>query len=88
MTKSVFTPGYACFRQLLIEARKRAHLTQVELAQRLAKPQSYVSKFERGERRLDLIEFLDIADALDIDVPVFIDRLRAALAASPTPTDA
>ena len=55
MPKSIFTPEYDRFRLLLIQARKTAGLTQVELAERLRKPQSYVSKFERGERRLDVI---------------------------------
>jgi transcriptional regulator with XRE-family HTH domain len=67
VTKSVFTPSYARFRELLIEARESAGLMQWQLAKRLRKPQSYVSKFERGERRLDVIEFLDVASALRID---------------------
>ena len=67
MTKSVFTPSYARFRELLIEAREGACLTQWQLAERLSRPQSYVSKFERGERRLDVVEFLDVARALSID---------------------
>jgi transcriptional regulator with XRE-family HTH domain len=40
---------------------------QWQLAERLKRPQSYISKFERGERRLDVIEFLDVAKALRID---------------------
>jgi transcriptional regulator with XRE-family HTH domain len=67
LTKSVFTPTYARFRELLIEARQAAGLTQAELAARLQRPQSYVSKFERGERRLDVVEFLEVAQALDKD---------------------
>jgi ribosome-binding protein aMBF1 (putative translation factor) len=67
LTKSVFTPTYARFRELLIEAREGAGLTQAGLAKRLGRPQSYVSKFERGERRLDVVEFLEIAKALRID---------------------
>jgi hypothetical protein len=67
VTKSVFTPSYARFRELLIEARESAGLMRWHLAKRLRKPQSYVSKFERGERRLDVIEFLDVASALRID---------------------
>jgi transcriptional regulator with XRE-family HTH domain len=67
LTKSVFTPTYARFRELLIEAREDAGLTQSQLADRLNKPQSYVSKFERGERRLDVVEFLEVARAIKTD---------------------
>jgi ribosome-binding protein aMBF1 (putative translation factor) len=67
LTQSVFTPSYARFRELLIEARENAGLTQWQLAARLKRPQSYVSKFERGERRLDVVEFLDVTKALRID---------------------
>lgn len=67
LTKSVFSPSYARFRELLIEARESAGLTQWQLAERLKRPQSYVSKFERGERRLDVVEFLEVTKALRID---------------------
>ena len=67
LTKSVFTPTYARFRELLIEARESTGLTQAGLARRLNRPQSYVSKFERGERRLDVVEYLEVARALRID---------------------
>jgi transcriptional regulator with XRE-family HTH domain len=75
--KSVFTPEYDKFQLLLIQARKTAGLTQVELAERLRKPQSYVSKFERGERRLDVIEFLEVAEALQIDPLRFLKNLNS-----------
>ena len=55
------------FRELLIEARKGADLTQAELSRRLKRPQSFVSKYERGERRLDVVEFGDVAKALGVD---------------------
>ena len=42
---------------------------------RLGRPQSFVSKVERGERRLDVVEFLEIAEALQIDVPAFFAKL-------------
>jgi transcriptional regulator with XRE-family HTH domain len=54
-------------RRLLAQARQNAGLTQVALAKKLGRPQSFVSKFERGERRLDVIEFLDVARALNVD---------------------
>lgn len=73
--KSVFSEKYNQFRQLLIEARKIAGLTQTELSAHLQRPQSYVSKYERGERRLDLIEFLEVAEALQINPTDFIEKL-------------
>ena len=67
MTKSAFSRKHAQFRTLLVQARRDAGLTQVALAKKLGRPQSFVSKFERGERRLDVAEFLDVARALGID---------------------
>ena len=60
---------------LLVGARKEAGLTQAELSDRLKRPQSFVSKYERGERRLDVIEFGDVARALGIDPIRFLRRL-------------
>lgn len=60
---------------MLVEARKRAGLKQTELAERLGQPQSYVSKYERGERRLDVVEFLEVAGVLDLDVCAFLREL-------------
>ncbi len=65
--KSVFTDEYNEFLQVMVAARKQANLTQQRLAELLNKPQSYVSKYERKERRLDVIEFLIIAKVLEID---------------------
>ncbi len=59
--------GYKRFRELLVDVRKRAGLTQAELSRRLSRPQSFVSKYERGERRLDIVEFGEVAKALGID---------------------
>ena len=63
--------------KMLEQERVQANLTQVQLAKKLGKPQSYVSKYENGERRLDLIEFLQIASCLRINVTDFIERLTA-----------
>ncbi len=60
---------------MLIDARKKAGLSQAQLAKRLAKPQSFVSKFERGERRLDVIEFKSVAQALGLDALRALRRL-------------
>lgn len=73
MPSSLHRPEYDVFRRLLVKARLDAGLTQVEVAARLRKPQSFVSKFERGERRIDVPEFVEIADALGIEAATFIE---------------
>nr|WP_045365475.1 helix-turn-helix transcriptional regulator [Methyloceanibacter caenitepidi] len=67
LVKSVHSDAQKAFGQLLLEARKRAGLTQWEVAERLKKPQSFVAKYEGGERRIDVLEFLVIARVLDAD---------------------
>ncbi len=57
---------YELFQNALLEARQAQNLTQTEVATRLGKPQSYVSKYESGERRLDVIEFLEICKVLRV----------------------
>ena len=66
---------YDRLRVMLIEAREEAGLTQVELGARLRRPQSFVSKVERGLRRLDLLEFIEIAKAIGFDPASFIKKL-------------
>jgi transcriptional regulator with XRE-family HTH domain len=56
-------------------ARLSAKLSQDALATKLGKRQQFVSKYESGERRLDIIEFLDIAKVLDLDVTTTLSRL-------------
>lgn len=67
MTKSVFDHRYDRLRALLIEARRSRDFSQSEVAKKLRRPQSFISKYERGERRLDLIEFLNVTQALRLD---------------------
>jgi transcriptional regulator with XRE-family HTH domain len=74
--KYVFTARYQTLKALLIEARREAGLTQVELAAKLSRPQSFVSKYEYGERRLDLVEFLEVADALGFQPARLIKKLQ------------
>lgn len=74
--KSVFTDGYDAFLECLVAARKSAGLTQQELARRLEKPQSFVSKYERRERRLDVIEFLAVSKAIGVDPCRVIRRIQ------------
>jgi len=74
--KSVFTTEYRNFLQQLINARKLAGLTQREVATRLGKPQSFVSKYENGERRLDVVEYLKVASAIGFDPYELIRNLQ------------
>lgn len=76
MPKSSFTKAYENFRRILIHARKTAGITQSELSAKLSRPQSYVSKYERGERRLDVIEFLEVAKALGQDPQILIRQIK------------
>ena len=80
MDKSIYTDEYAVLLEVLREARQEAGLTQVQLAQALQQSQSFVSKVEVGERRLDLIQLRTICHALGTTLPVFVTRLEARLA--------
>lgn len=62
----VFSDEYAAIRGLLIEARGRAGLSQRQLAARIGKCASHITMIERGQRRVDTLEFMAIADALDL----------------------
>lgn len=74
LLKSVHSPEQLAFRRLIVAARKKAGLTQQELAKRLRRPQSFVAKYEGGERRIDVLEFLAIARAIGAD-PIKLLRI-------------
>jgi transcriptional regulator with XRE-family HTH domain len=65
--KTIHTPEQDAFCELVIAARKKAGLTQEKLAKRLKRHQSFVAKYEIGERRLDVIEFVTIIRAMGAD---------------------
>ena len=73
--RSVFNAEYKQLLRQLAAARKNAGITQQEIASKLKKPQSFVSKYERGERRLDVIEFLAITRAIGIEPFAFLREL-------------
>ncbi len=75
MQKSTHTRQYRVFLDGLIQARKDAGLTQQQVADKLDRPQSFVAKYENGERRLDVVEFLEIANLLDADPHGIIDAI-------------
>jgi len=59
---------------LLRQVRLEANLTQSQLAEAIGQTQSYVSKYETGEQRLDLIELEAVCDAVEIKLTVFVGR--------------
>lgn len=79
MPNPVHDPKYTVFRDMLVAARLERHLMQSQVAERLGRHQSFVSKYERGERRLDFPEFVEIAEVLELDVGDFILRYKSLL---------
>lgn len=80
MGKSIFTLEQEKLQELLRQIRQEAGLRQSELAQRLKVSQSYVSKYEAGEKRLDLIELRRICQAVGISLNEFVKRFEDLLA--------
>jgi transcriptional regulator with XRE-family HTH domain len=76
--RSIHSDAYTTFVDLMISARKTAGMTQATVASAIGKPQSFVSKYESHERRLDVVEFVAIARVLGTD-PLAIVRAIDAL---------
>lgn len=78
MSRTLQSPRHEALRQLLIEKRKRAGLTQAAVARRLGRYQSFVATVESGQRRIDVVEFLEFAEAIGFDPGAAIRRLIRA----------
>ena len=78
MSKTIHSPEHQVLCALLIAARKQAGLTQHQVAQRLARPQSFVAKYEGGERRLDVIEFIAVVHVLGHNPAAMVEQLIEA----------
>ncbi|WP_114815498.1 helix-turn-helix domain-containing protein [Paraburkholderia kururiensis] len=77
MAHPIHDPRNQRIAALLADLRKRRGLLQEDVAERLHRPQSFVSKYESGMRRVDLVELLDILGALETDPHEFIDQVLA-----------
>lgn len=66
------TEKYVLLRQMLIDERNKAELKQSDVSSKLGKPQSYISKIERGERGMGIVEFVEIAQAIGFDPAKFL----------------
>lgn len=83
MDKAIYSAEQAELCQLLRSIREQAGLRQVDVARKLGEPQSFVSKYESGERRLDLIELKQVCAALGIVLAEFVRQFEAISTASP-----
>lgn len=79
MRKTLHSQDHAILIGLLRNARKEAGLTQQEVARKLQQPQSFVAKYEGGERRLDMLEFIEVARALEQDPIQLLELLLGAI---------
>lgn len=79
MEKSIYTVQQEKLQELLRALREEAGLRQVDLANLLEEPQPFVSRYERGERRLDILELRKICTVLGVKLREFVDRLETLL---------
>lgn len=77
MPKTLRSPRQQRLIELLIEQRKKAGLSQAALADALGRYQSVIAAMESGSRRIDVVEFLDIAEVVGFDIHEMIDALLA-----------
>ena len=75
LAKSLRSQRQALVLSLLSDTRLKANITQQQLADRLGKPQSFVAKYEGGERRIDIVEFISIAEALEADPVKLLQKI-------------
>lgn len=66
---------YESLQRALVQARQSKGLTQTEIAAHLGKPQSFVSKYESGERRLDVVEFIEVCQVLSIKPQSILNKI-------------
>ncbi len=78
MGKTIGSKRHQALIDLLIEKREAAGLTQAELATRLSEYQSFVARLESGQRRVDVVEFLDLAEALGFDPAKALSAVKKA----------
>lgn len=82
MPKTIFGGEHRHLVAVLIEARQASGLTQAELAAKVGKDQSFVSIIERGQRRVDVLEFVALARAMDADPALLFERVTKKISKS------
>ena len=76
MAKSLGSARHKALIDLLIAKREAAGMTQADLANRLGEYQSFVARLESGQRRIDVVEFIDLAEILNFDPAKTISMLK------------
>jgi DNA-binding XRE family transcriptional regulator len=79
MKKRIYFAQRGRLVSLLREMRVKAGLTQTDVAARIEKDQSYVSRYESGQQRLDVLELREICQAIGISLEEFVKKLEKAL---------
>lgn len=76
MPKTIHSQRHRRLAELLTEKRKAAGLTQAAVAQAMGRHQPFIANIENGDRRVDLVELIDLAEIIGFDVHVIVDELR------------
>ncbi len=79
-SKSVYTEEYRMFLAMLVEVRQKAGLSQQQVADRLGRPQSYVSRYESGQTRIDTVELVRLARVIGFDAASMVRKIDRAVA--------
>lgn len=77
MSRTLQSPRHEALRAFLVEKRTKAGLSQAKVAAKLGRYQSFVATVESGQRRIDVVEFLDFAEAIGFDPREAIRKLKA-----------
>ena len=76
MVKTIYQESYKAFIKELVLARKASGLTQMQVAEKLSKPQSYIAKVEGADRKLDVMEFVELCEVIHQDPSELIKLLK------------
>jgi transcriptional regulator with XRE-family HTH domain len=76
MPKAIHSARHKRLTELLIAQRREAGITQAQVAKALGRHQPFIANIEKGERRLDIVELIDLADVLGLDLHAVIEQLK------------
>ena len=80
MPRTLGRPRHEALRNFIVEQREEAGLTQHEVSARLDRPQSFIASIETGQRRVDVVELLDLAEAIGFDPHEAVQEILGVVA--------